>query len=267
MTELPEDRWAAGDAYERYMGRWSRTLASSFLTWLRPPPGAHWLEVGCGTGALTAAICTSYEPASVQACDPSEAFIEHARRHSSGVCTFSVIPSANAFPVHSGGFDAVVSGLVLTFVPNPELAVMAMRERARADGTVAAYVWDYAGGVEFLRYFWEEAVAIDERAAPLDESRRFGAWDQPALASLFRAAGLCAVATDTLEIATDFQSFDDYWQPFLGGSGPAPSYVSSLDASQREALRARLERRVPRDHDGRVRLRARASAVRGIVPG
>jgi SAM-dependent methyltransferase len=248
------------------MGRWSRELARVFVDWLRPQPSGHWLDVGCGTGALIAAIRDRAQPASLVGCDPSEPFIGHARSTFSGPCTFQVIPGVDALPSHNGGFDAVVSGLVLNFVPEPGWALAAMRDRCRPGGTLAAYVWDYAGGVEFLRYFWEEAVALDPQAAALDESLRFGLWQTPALATLFREVSLAQVETSVLEIPTDFVDFDDYWKPFLGGSGPAPSYVATLDATRRESLRARLERRLPAGGDGHIRLRARASAVRGVCP-
>jgi len=266
MTELSPDRWAAGDAYEAYMGRWSRVLARVFLDWLDPPNASHWLEVGCGTGALAAAICERYRPASLQACDPSQAFVDHARRNALDGCTFSVIGGPDTFPLREAGFDVVVSGLVLNFMPQPELALAAMRERTRPGGSVAAYVWDYAGGLEFLQHFWEEAIAVEPAAAELDESRRFELWQAQALAASFRSAGLVDVSTDVLEMVTDFADFDDYWRPFLGGSGPAPSYVASLDSAQRDALRTRLEERLVADEDGHIRLRARALAVRGVQP-
>ena len=248
------------------MGRWSRELARVFVDWLRPQPSGHWLEVGCGTGAVSATIRDRAQPASIVACDPSEPFIAHARSRFSDACTCHVTPDADALPSRDGGFDAVVSGLVLNFVPEPGRALAVMRERCRPGGTVAAYVWDYAGGVEFLRYFWEGAVALDPKAAALDESLRFELWQTPALATLLLEASLAQVETSVLEIPTDFVDFDDYWKPFLGGSGPAPGYVATLDATQRESLRARLERRLPAGSDGHIRLRARALAVRGVCP-
>lgn len=265
MTELPGDSWTAGEAYEAYMGRWSRSLARVFLDWLRPGRLGHWLDVGCGTGALTAAIVDVCEPASVIACDPSEPFIEHARKTLSGVCTFHVIPTADALPRRDLGFDVVVSGLVLNFMSQPASALRAMRERSRRGGTVAAYIWDYAGGIELLNYFWEEAVSLNATAASVDESRRFAGWDLRAMESLFCAAGFADVETAVLEIPTEFSSYEDYWKPFLGRSGPAPSYVASLDSAQRELLRARLERRLSAGEGRHVRLRARALATRGTV--
>jgi ubiquinone/menaquinone biosynthesis C-methylase UbiE len=144
MTNASGDRWVTGAAYEAYMGRWSRQLARRFVKWLRPKPSAHWLEVGCGTGALTSTICELCEPASIVACDPSEPFIEHARSNLSDARVSFFVAEAEALPTRNGGFDAVVSGLVLNFLPDPGEAVASMRERLRPGGIIAACVWDYA---------------------------------------------------------------------------------------------------------------------------
>jgi len=260
------DSWAAGDAYEAYMGRWSRLVAREFLEWLRVDPGLHWLEVGCGTGALTAAIQSACAPASIVACDQSAGFVEHARaRREDSRITF-VTRAADALPSRSGGFGVVVSGLVLNFVAEPRSALEAMRERLSQGGIVAAYLWDYGGGIDFLRYFWEEAVASDRAASAADESRRFAAWQPPHVAALFEAAGLAAIETATLTVPTSFANFDDYWQPFLGGTGPAPSYVAALADAQRDSLKERLRARLPTADDGSIRLEARAFAIRGCRP-
>lgn len=264
MASASGDMWVTGAAYEAYMGRWSRPLARVFVEWLHPKSLAHWLEVGCGTGALTSTICDLCEPASIVACDPSEPFVEHARCNLSDPRASFVIAGADALPRRDGGFDAVVSGLVLNFLPDPGKTVASFRERLRPGGIVAAYVWDYAGGMEFLRYFWEEAVASDPSAAALDEGRRFPLCRVPALVSLFRAAGLAQVEAGKLDIPTDFADFDDYWEPFRRGTGPAPSYLTSLDPTSRELLRERLKWRLHPESDGRIPLGARAWAVRGV---
>jgi SAM-dependent methyltransferase len=264
VTNILGDRWEAGDAYEAYMGRWSRRLARVFVEWLQPTPLANWLEVGCGTGALTSTICDLCDPASVIACDPSAPFVEHARAYLPDARVSFIVAGAEALPRRNGEFDAVVSGLVLNFLPDPEAVVASIRERLRRAGTAAAYVWDYAEGMEFLRIFWEEAVALDPRAVTLNEAQRFPLCQTSALASLFRTAGLAQVDTHAMEIPTDFATFDDYWTPFLRGTGPAPSYVASLDPYQREALSGRLKQRLQTRSDGLIRLRARAWGVRGI---
>jgi len=258
------DRWHAGDAYEAYMGRWSRRLAAAFIDWLGPPGSANWLEVGSGTGALTSAIVDRCDPVTIVACDPSAPFVEHARQALGDPRVSFVVAGADALPRREGGFDVAVSGLVLNFVPNPEQAIASIRDRLRSGGTVAAYLWDYADGMEFLRTFWEEAVAVNPAAAAVDERRRFPLCSKGALARLFERAGLQDVQSAAIEVPTDFVNFEDYWTPFLRGTGPAPSYVASLDARQRVALEERLRQRLPAADDGRIHLRARAWAVRGM---
>jgi len=246
------------------MGRWSRRLARAFVGWVQPTRSAHWLELGCGTGALTSTICDLSEPASIIACDPSAPFVEHARAHVRDPRATFIVAGSDALPRRDGGFDVAVSGLVLNFLPNPDAALVSIRERLRPGGTVAAYVWDYAEGMECLRLFWDEAVALDSSAVALHEGKRFPFCNASALTSLFRGAGLAQVETHAFEIPTDFTTFDDYWTPFLRGTGPAPSYVASLDPDRRELLREQLERRLPAPKDGRIPLRARAWTIRGV---
>jgi len=261
-----DDQWAAGDAYEAYMGRWSRLVAMEFVQWLKAEPGGAWLEVGCGSGALTASICQVGEPGSVVACDQSAPFVEYMRTHVRDPRVTGVAATTDALPARTGGFDVVVSGLVLNFIPEPTVALAAMRDRVREDGVVAAYVWDYSGGIEMLARFWDAAVAQDPGAGGLDESRRFEAWHPRYVASLFERAGLEEVAHSVLSVPTPFANFDDYWAPFLGGTGPAPTYVASLTPSRRDELQERVRAGLPTASDGSIRLHARAVAVRGIKP-
>lgn len=263
---MPTDAWLAGDAYEAYMGRWSRPLSRAFADLLRTQRLAHWLEFGCGTGALTAALCELCEPASIVACDPSRPFIEYARKILPDARVSFVVAGAESLPGRDGGFDAVVSALVLNFLADPGAAIASARERLRPRGMVAACVWDYAAGMEFLRVFWDTAAELDPRAATLDEGRRFPLCRPAALASLFRDAGLGRVETHALDIPTHFAGFEDYWTPFLRGTGPAPSYVASLDPQNRESLRERLRLRLHAESGTPIRLGARAFAVRGIAP-
>jgi SAM-dependent methyltransferase len=266
VHETTGDRWTVGGAYDGYMGRWSGLMARQFLEWLDVEPAGHWLEVGCGTGALTSSICALCEPASIVASDQSAPFVEHARAKLQDSRVSFVAAAADALPSRAGGFDAIVSGLVLNFVPEPGAALTAMRERVRPGGIVAAYLWDYSGGVELLHHFWQAAVAADSDAATLDESGRFGTWNPSYLISLLQAAGLVGIATATLTVPTTFASFDDYWTPFLGGVGPAPSYVASLSEPRRQLLAQRLRERLAPADDGSIRLQARAFAVRGVRP-
>jgi SAM-dependent methyltransferase len=263
----PSDGWAAGATYEDFMGRWSRLLAPRFVSWLAARPAANWLDVGCGTGALTDAICAGASPASVVACDPSEPFIEYARRRQVDPRASFVVSGVGRLPTRPGGFDSVTSLLALNFFPQPEAAIDEMTRVAAPNGLVSACVWDYAGRMELLRWFWDSAGAVDPGAAERDEGRRFPICRPDALESLFRGAGLADVVSGAIEIPTRFSTFAEYWRPFLGGTGPAPSYVAGLDTPQREALATRLERSLPREPDGAISLVARAWVVRGVVDG
>ena len=221
MSEV-RDRWAAGSAYEDFMGRWSRQLAPRFVSWLRIPGSVHWLDVGCGTGALTKAICSHADPASVLGCDPAEPFIEYARRHSQDVRASFVVAGAGGLPSRADGYGSVTSLLALNFFPDSEAAVHEMRSLTATHGVVSACVWDYGGRMEFLRCFWDAVAAVDSTARELDEGQRFPLCRPDALADLFRAGGLGDVRCEPIEIPTEFASFDDYWRPLLGGTGPAP---------------------------------------------
>ena len=259
----PSDRWLTGEAYESFMGRWSRQVAGHFLDWLALPPALNWLDVGCGTGALSAAICRHASPQSLLGCDPSPDFVAFADRSVPGCPATFIVAAADSLPARAGGFDAIVSGLVLNFLPQPLITVRSMTDRLRPGGTVAAYVWDYAEGMQFLRVFWDEAIEVDPSAADLDEAGRFPLCQPDALVELFTRGGLHAVATTLLKIDTTFPSFNDFWSPFQGGTGPAPSFVASLDANARDRLVTRLRDRLHPSADGSIRLTATAFGVRG----
>ena len=264
MSEV-RDRWAAASAYEDYMGRWSRKLALRFVSWLGIPGSVHWLDVGCGTGALTKAICSHADPASVLGCDPAEPFIEYAQRHSQDVRASFVVAGAGALPSRAGGYGSVTSLLVLNFLPDSETAIHEMRSLTANHGAVSACVWDYGGRMEFVRCFWDAVAAVDSTARELDQGQRFPLCRRQALTDLFRAGGLGDVRCEPIEIPTEFASFDDYWRPLLGGTGSAPSYVASLDADRRTTLARKLEQVLPRGPGGTIALTARAWAVRGTA--
>jgi SAM-dependent methyltransferase len=261
MAQARKDNWAAGDLYEPYVGRWSRQVAPLFLRWLHLLASERWLDLGCGTGALTQAILDHAAPASVQGIDPSPGFIAHAQARIQDPRASFAIGDAQAIPLDANSVDAAVAGLMLNFVPQPERAVAEMARVTRAGGTVAAYVWDYAGKMELMRYFWDAATALDPQAQ--DEGPRF-AFCQPApLQALFEGAGLQGVEVLAIDVPTVFRDFDDYWSPFLGGQGPAPGYAMSLSVARRDALRERIHAALPRQADGSIELNARAWAVRG----
>jgi SAM-dependent methyltransferase len=259
------DVWAAGKLYEPYVGRWSRLVAREFLDWLAIPTGKDWLDVGCGTGALCQTLVEQCSPASVTGVDPSAAFIEHAKAHVQGPVRF-LVGDAQSLLLEAATVDAAVSGLVLNFVPRPQAALAEMVRVVRPGGIVAAYVWDYAGRMELMRYFWDAAAELDPAAGPLDEGLRFPLCQPGSLAELFGGAGLQRLEGREIEVPTHFQDFDDYWSPFLGGQGPAPGYAMSLDEPRRAALRELIRSRLPVAVDGSISLVARAWAVRGTRP-
>ncbi|MCA9939315.1 MAG: class I SAM-dependent methyltransferase [Anaerolineales bacterium] len=261
------DQWAAGSSYEDFMGRWSRRLAPEFVSWLQIPRGVHWLDVGCGTGALADAVCRHADPASVVGCDPSPPFVAYARELSRDARQSFVIAGVGSLPHRPGGYGSVTSLLALNFLPDPEGAVHEMCSVAAPRSTVSACVWDYGDGMLFLRHFWDAVASQDSTASALDEGARFPLCRRDALASLFHASGLRDVRCESLEIRTEFAGFDDYWRPFLGGTGPAPSYVASLNAERRANLARKLEEKLQQGPDGMIILNARAWAVCGTVNG
>jgi SAM-dependent methyltransferase len=266
MTTESKETWSAGQLYEPYVGRWSRLVAREFLGWLVVAPGKTWLDVGCGTGALAESILRQAEPRSVRGVDTAAEFVEHARAHISDPRAKFEIADAQSLPVESGRFDAAVSGLVLNFVPRPELAVGEMARAVGAGGVVAAYVWDYSDKMELMRYFWDAAVALYPAALDLDEGRRFPICRPDALMKLFSVRGLHEIEVQPIDVQTQFGNFEDYWSPFLGGQGPAPGYAMSLSEERRAALREYIRAKLPFAGDGSIHLIARAWAVRGHRP-
>src|SRR5439155_6665956 len=186
---MPESQlWASGDAYEPYVGRWSRLVAGPFVDWLDVPAGRAWLDVGCGTGALTETIAERASPRQVVGVDPSAAFIAYARAHAPSPAEF-VVGNAEALPVSDRSFDAVVAGLVLNFLTDPGQGIAEMARATVPGGLVAAYVWDYAGEMQLIRFFWDAAVELDDAATQLDEGVRFSICKPEPLLSVAREAG------------------------------------------------------------------------------
>jgi SAM-dependent methyltransferase len=239
-------------------------VAREFLGWLAVPSGGRWLDVGCGTGALTEIILSVAAPDEVVGMDPSPAFVAFARDQVKDPRVRFDIGDARALRADPATFDAVVAGLVLNFVPEPGEAVAEMARVARPDGTVAAYVWDYAEGMQMIRHFWDAAGALDPGARELDEGSRFTLCRPDPLADLFRRAGLDNVEVRAIDIPTVFRDFDDYWSPFLAGQAPAPAYAMSLSQERRTMLRDRIRASLPTNTKGEHHLTARAWAVRGV---
>ena len=260
----PADVWASGAAYEPYVGRWSRLVAREVLAWLAVPPGSRWLDVGCGTGALSQTILALGSPSRVKGIDASAGYVAFARGQVRDERLQFEVGDAQALPAETASYDVAVAGLVLNFVPQPARMVAELARAVRPGGLVAVYVWDYAGQMQLMRNFWDAAVALDPAAQDLDEGRRFPVCQPDRLTDLFRQAGLGTVQARAIDVPTRFRDFDDYWSPFLGGQGPAPSYAMSLNEERRAVLRARIRVGLPVAADGSIELIARAWAVRGV---
>jgi SAM-dependent methyltransferase len=260
------DSWASGESYQRYVGRWSKLVASEFIGWLDAPPQKHWLDIGCGTGSLSRAILELTSPATVKGIDPSQSHVSFAHDTIHDERAGFFVGTAESVQLPSDSFDFVVSGLVLNFVPDPERGVSEMKRLTHKGGIIGAYVWDYADKMELMRYFWNAAVAFDKTAVALDEGNRFPLCRPEALEALFTAVGLQNVDVRSIDIPTRFENFKDLWLPFLGGQGPAPGYAMSLDEERRSLLRDRLRSALPVTDDGSINLIARAWAVKGIRP-
>jgi ubiquinone/menaquinone biosynthesis C-methylase UbiE len=258
-----EDSWTSGDPYDYYMGRWSRLAADSFLRWIARTSGLNWLDVGCGSGALSEAIAAHQNPAKIIAIDQSEGFVRATQRRL-GQAAQCRIGNALSLPLPNASVDATVSGLVLNFIPETGRALEEMYRVTNGGGIVAAYVWDYPGQMELLRHFWDAAVEINPEAASLHESKRFPDCNPDALSDRFQSAGLTEVETAPIDINTRFADFNDYWHPFLGGQGPAPTFVQSLSEADKGRLQDSLRDRLVTDGDGAINLIARAWAAKGF---
>lgn len=259
------DRWSGADAYERYVGRWSRQVARIFVDWLAVESDRRWLDLGCGTGALTATILERAAPASVLGLDPSADFVEHARRGVADPRASFAVGSAGAIPIGAASVDVAVAGLVLNFVPDPAAGLAELVRVTVPGGVVAGYVWDYAEGMQLMRHFFDAAIALDPAAVAEDEGVRFPICRPDPLRQAFVAAGIDDVEVRPIEVPTVFASFEEYWAPFLSGVGAAPAFAMRMDEAHRNAIRDRLRATLPTEPDGSIRLSARAWAARGTV--
>lgn len=263
MTDAKKENWSSGNLYDDYMGRWSKLIAEQFVTWLDPSIGLAWLDVGCGTGALSHTILNHADVKSLMGIDPSQDFLDEAKR--------TIQSSHASFQQGSGTnlifddrtFDWIVSALALNFMPDAQQAVNEMARVTRSNGRVALYVWDYAGKMEWLKYFWTVAVALDDAASQYDEGQRFPICDPDELRSLFAIAKLRNIETQAIDVPAKFDTFDDYWALFQIGSFPAPAYLKALSADQQAQFKEKLVSIIPTQPDGSINLITRAWAIRG----
>lgn len=255
---------ASADAYDRLVGRYGALLAAELIGFARIEPGMRALDVGCGPGALTAALVERLGAASVCAADPSEPFARACRARLPGVEV--AVARAEALPFADRAFDATLSQLVVNFMRDPEAGVREMARVTRPGGMVASCVWDYAGGMTLLRAFWDAAREVDpERAAAADEGVVMRWCADGELAELWRAAGLRDVRFDQLVVRAGYADFEDLWSPLPTGVAPSGAFCKALDDVRRAALRDAYRRRLGVG-DAPFELTARAWAVVGIRP-
>ena len=245
----------AADAYDRFMGRYSTLLSPQLADLAGVAPGQRVLDVGCGPGALTAVLVDRVGAGNVTAVDPSESFVAAAASRFPGVEVR--VGSAEALPFDDDAFDAAIAQLVVHFMTDPVAGLREMRRVTRPDGVVAACVWDHAGGRGPLGTFWRAAAELDPTV--VDESDLPGAREGH-LAQLFEAAGLTEVETAVVTAVREHPSFEDWWEPYMGGVGPAGMYVARLDPDARDRLRERLRELFP---SGPFTLESIAWAARG----
>jgi SAM-dependent methyltransferase len=262
-----DEMFTLGAGYEAYMGRWSRLLVPAYVAFAGVKDGQRVLDVGTGTGALAATLAATMESSEIAGIDPSAGFISCAKSNAGSSRARFEVGDAQALPYADASFDHTMALLVMNFIPDHEKAIGEMRRVTRPGGVVSACVWDYGAGMQSLRFFWDEVVALDPAAAAKDE-RHMKLSRDGQLGESWRKAGLTQVREKPLVIEQAFRSFADYWQPFLLGTGPGGAYVASLDAERREQLEARMRRRLLGNRaDGAFTLQARAWGVRGEVPG
>ena len=271
MSEVPATSSTfTGDAdtYEQLMGRWSRRLAGPFIDFVGVRDGDRVLDVGCGTGSLTLAVAARAQVAAATGIDLSEAYIAFARGRAEDSRVAFDTGDAGALPYGNGTFDCVMSMLVLNFVPDAAAAVAEMVRVARPGARIAAATWDLRGGLLMFRMFWNTAAVLDADAEIARARNLSGPLTRPGeLADAWVGIGLCDVVQDQVTIRTEFDSFDDYWRPLLGKTGPAGTYIAGLTETRREELRSRLRAAYESgDPDGPRSFAATAWVCRGRVP-
>ena len=259
--------WTDAEPYDAYIGRWSRIAAEMFVDWLGVAPRSAWLDVGCGTGALSQAIIARTDPTRVLGIDKSDAFVARATSLISDDRFSVAAGDASRLDVPDGSFDAVVSGLMLNAVPDQRGTLAEFVRVTRPGGIVATYLWDFDGEMQVLRYFWEAAKALDpgaDRASDDDEA--FAICKPDRLKAAFDDAGLVGVDVRALDVSAHFRDFDDYWAPLQRGHSPSQEHVAALSGVERSRLGDHLRTTLPTKPDGSIDLLARAWAAKGTKP-
>lgn len=253
-----------GASYERFMGRWSRAVGTHFLEWLAPPKGAHWLDVGCGTGALTELVLATCAPARVIGIDPSSEQVEYARNLPvAGAAEFKVADALN-LPFPDRSFEVVASALVINFLPDRLRGLAEMKRVAKPGGVVAGYVWDFAGGRGTSGPLAKAMLAVGIEPPP---SRGTEASTIEALTATFKDAGFGAIETRPIEIAPTYPDFEDYWISQTPAFTPIGQVIGSMSEADRLRVRNSVKNFVLLNPDGSVSYSACANAIKARAPG
>jgi SAM-dependent methyltransferase len=253
-----------GEAYERLMGRWSKLAGQQFIAWLAPAQDRHWLDVGCGNGAFTEEVIARCSPATIAAVDPSEGQLAFARTRPGAKRAEFRVADAQALPFDDRRFDIAVMALVISFIPDPAMAVAEMARVVRPGGAVATYMWDFSVGGAPVDPIYRALRAIGiEPPRPL----RHAAASRDGLLALWREARLEAIELLPIRIDTVFSGFDDYWDSNAVPAGPQGLLITSLAPDVREQFRTKLRAELSPGADGRITVPAIANAVKGRVPG
>ena len=265
ITEAEAKMFSASADYERFMGRWSRQLAREYIAFAHVKNGDRVLDVGTGTGSLASVLEATMTSSEIVGVDPSEGFISYAKKNAKSGRTHFETGDAQALRFLDSSFDQTMALLVMNFIPDHSKAIGEMRRVTRPQGVVSACVWDYDAGMQMLRFFWDEAVALDPAIEPKDE-RHMKLSREGQLGELWNSAGLVNVQQKPVSIDQAYESFDDYWGPFLKGAGPGGAYVVSLSDERRRELETRIRKRLLGNREnGPFVLKARAWCVRGEV--
>lgn len=256
-----------GEAYERFMGQWSRLVGRQFLVWLSPAPGGHWLDVGCGTGAFTQVILDYGSPTALVAVDPAEAQLDFARHCFANQQVQFRVADALDLPFPDHEFNVAVSALVLNFVHDQRRMVSEMRRVVRPGGIVGLYVWDFAGRQAVAQHI---AAAIGARDAVAAQRAAAGQQFETTrseymVALLEEVGGFARIDSRAIEITVRFENFTDYWSANTGFASPVGQFVATLSGEDREAFMADVGQRVPLLADGSIAYVAAANAVKGVV--
>jgi SAM-dependent methyltransferase len=247
----------AADAYDQFMGRWSQPLAPQLVEFAGVEAGHRVLDVGCGPGALTRELVARVGSAAVAAVDPSASFVSAAHERNPGVDIR--LAAAESLPFQGGTFDAALAQLVVHFMTDPVAGISEMARVTKPGGVIAACVWDYAGGHGPLGPFWIAARALDPEVE--DESRLAGT-QEGHLTALFGESGLGSIEQTSLEVTQNYAGFEEWWETYTRGVGPAGSYVARLGPQQQSELRDRCRAMLPAEP---FTITAKAWAARGIT--